>query len=115
MEVLFNMLTGKHILLGVTGGIAAYKTATLASMLAKLHADVHVIMTKNAEKIIGPVAFEALTGNKVIDDVFDRDSGFHVAHRPPRISLQNWRMGSRMICFPLRCLPSARLFISPRL
>ncbi len=74
------MLTGKHILLGVTGGIAAYKTATLASMLAKLHADVHVIMTKNAEKIIGPVAFEALTGNKVIDDVFDRDSGYHVAH-----------------------------------
>ena len=74
------MLTGKHILLGVTGGIAAYKTAGLASMLAKLHADVHVIMTKNAQKIIGPVTFEALTGNKVIDDVFDRDSGYHVAH-----------------------------------
>ena len=74
------MLQGKNILLGVTGGIAAYKTASLASMLVKLHADVHVIMTENAEKIISPVAFEALTGNKVIDDTFDRDSGYHVAH-----------------------------------
>lgn len=74
------MLTGKHILLGVTGGIAAYKTANLASMLAKLHADVHVIMTKNAQQIISPTVFEALTGNKVIDDVFDRNSGYHVAH-----------------------------------
>lgn len=74
------MLTGKHILLGITGGIAAYKTANLASMLVKLHADVHVIMTKNAQKIISPVVFEALTGNKVVDDVFDRDSGYPVAH-----------------------------------
>lgn len=74
------MLTGKHILIGVTGGIAAYKTASLVSLLAKLHADVHVIMTVNAQKIISPIAFEALTGNKVIDDVFDRDSGYHVAH-----------------------------------
>ena len=69
------MLTGKHILLGITGGIAAYKTANLASMLVKLHAEVHVIMTKNAQQIISPVVFEALTGNKVVDDVFDRDSG----------------------------------------
>lgn len=74
------MLTGKHVLLGITGGIAAYKTANLASMLVKLHADVHVIMTKNAQKIISPVVFEALTGNKVIDDAFDRDSGYQVAH-----------------------------------
>lgn len=74
------MLTGKHILLGITGGIAAYKTANLASMLVKLHADVHVIMTKNAQRIISPTVFEALTGNKVIDDVFDRDSGYQVAH-----------------------------------
>ncbi len=74
------MLTGKHVLLGVTGGIAAYKTAGLASRLARLHADVHVIMTKNAQQIISPVTFEALTGNKVIDDVFDRGSGYHVAH-----------------------------------
>lgn len=74
------MLTGKHILLGVTGGIAAYKTASLASMLVKLHADVHVIMTENAQKIISPTVFEALTGNKVADDVFDRNSGYQVAH-----------------------------------
>lgn len=74
------MLTGKHILLGVTGGIAAYKAANLASMLVKLHADVHVIMTKNAQQIISPTVFEALTGNKAIDDVFDRNSGYQVAH-----------------------------------
>ncbi len=74
------MLKGKHVLLGITGGIAAYKVANLASMLAKLHADVHVIMTKNAEQIISPVVFEALTNHKVVDDVFDRNSGYHVAH-----------------------------------
>ncbi len=74
------MLKGKHILLGITGGIAAYKAANLASMLVKLHADVHVIMTKNAQQIISPVVFEALTGNKVADDVFDRNSGYQVAH-----------------------------------
>lgn len=74
------MLTGKNILLGVTGGIAAYKAAGLASMLVKLHADVHVIMTQNAEKMISPHVFEALTGNRVVDDVFDRSSGYHVAH-----------------------------------
>ena len=74
------MLTGKHVLLGVTGGIAAYKAANLAGMLVKLHADVHVIMTKNAGKLISPVVFEALTGNKVEDDVFDRNSGYHIPH-----------------------------------
>lgn len=74
------MLRGKHVLLGITGGIAAYKIASLASMLAKLNAEVHVIMTKNAEQIISPVVFEALTNHKVIDDVFDRSSGYHVAH-----------------------------------
>lgn len=74
------MLTGKHILLGVTGGIAAYKTASLASMLVKLHADVHVIMTENAQKMISPAVFEALTGNRTVNDVFDRHSGYQVAH-----------------------------------
>ena len=49
-------------------------------MLLKQHADVHVIMTKNAEQFISPVTFETLTGNKVIDDTFDRNSGYHVAH-----------------------------------
>lgn len=74
------MLKGKHVLLGVTGGIAAYKIASLGSMLVKLNADVHVIMTKNAEQFISPVTFESLTGNKVIDDTFERNSGYHVAH-----------------------------------
>lgn len=74
------MLKGKHVLLGVTGSIAAYKIANLASMLVKLNADVHVIMTKNSEQFIFPVTFETLTGNKVIDDTFERNSGYHVAH-----------------------------------
>lgn len=74
------MLKGRNILLAVTGSIAAYKAAGLASMLVKQHADVHVIMTKNAEEFISPVTFETLTGNKVIDDTFDRNSGYHVAH-----------------------------------
>lgn len=74
------MLKGKHILLAVTGSIAAYKAATLASMLKKLNAEVHVIMTKNGEQFISPITFETLTGNKVIDDTFDRNSGYHVAH-----------------------------------
>lgn len=74
------MLKGKHVLLGVTGSIAAYKIANLASMLVKLNADVHVIMTKNSEQFISPITFETLTGNKVIDDTFERNSGYHVAH-----------------------------------
>lgn len=74
------MLKGKHVLLGITGSIAAYKIANLASMLVKLNADVHVIMTKNSEQFISPITFETLTGNKVIDDTFERNSGYHVAH-----------------------------------
>ena len=74
------MLTGKHILLGITGGIAAYKTANLASMLVKLHADVHVIMTKNATEFITPLTFETLTGNKCITDTFARDFEWDVKH-----------------------------------
>lgn len=74
------MLKGKRVLLGVTGSIAAYKIANLASMLVKLNAEVHVIMTKNAEQFISPITFETLTGNKVVDDTFDRNSGYQVAH-----------------------------------
>ncbi len=74
------MLKGKTVVLGVTGSIAAYKTASLASMLVKQHADVHVIMTKNATHFIGPLAFETLTGNKCLTDTFDRNFQFHVAH-----------------------------------
>ena len=74
------MLNGKTVLLGVSGGIAAYKSAALASMLKKLHADVHVLMTENATQFITPVTFESLTGNKCIVDTFDRNFQFDVQH-----------------------------------
>ena len=64
------MLTGKTIILGVTGGIAAYKAANLASLLKKQHADVHVIMTKNALEFITPLTMQTLTKNKVHTDQF---------------------------------------------
>lgn len=74
------MLKGKCAVLGVTGSIAAYKTANLASMLVKLHCDVHVIMTQNATNFINPIAFETITNNKCLVDTFDRNFQFHVAH-----------------------------------
>ncbi len=74
------MLQGKTVVLGVTGSIAAYKIASLASMLKKQRADVHVIMTKNAVNFINPITFETLTGNKCLTDTFDRDFEFDVKH-----------------------------------
>lgn len=74
------MVAGKHIILGVTGSIAAYKIASLASMLVKQKADVTVIMTKNAVNFINPITFESLTGNKCLVDTFDRDFEFQVEH-----------------------------------
>ena len=74
------MLTGKTIVLGVTGSIAAYKTAYLASALRKEHADVHVIMTKNAAEFITPLTFETLTGNMCVVDMFDHDFTPEVLH-----------------------------------
>ncbi len=74
------MLKGKNILLGVTGGIAAYKAADLASRLIKQHADVDVIETKNAMNFVGPITFEALTHNKCVTDTFDRDHYWEVEH-----------------------------------
>ena len=74
------MLKGKTVVLGVTGSIAAYKIANLASMLVKLHADVNVIMTKNATNFINPITFETLTGNKCLVDTFDRNFQFNVEH-----------------------------------
>ena len=73
-------LKGKCVLLGVTGGIAAYKMANVASALRKLGADVEVIMTKNATQFITPVTFETLTGHKCMVDTFDRDFKFEVTH-----------------------------------
>ncbi len=74
------MIAGKHIVLGVTGSIAAYKTASLASMLVKQKADVTVIMTPNATNFINPITFESLTGNKCLVDTFDRNFEFQVEH-----------------------------------
>jgi len=74
------MLKGKTVVLGVTGSIAAYKIANLASALVKLHADVHVIMTQNATNFINPITFETLTSNKCLVDTFDRNFQFNVEH-----------------------------------
>lgn len=74
------MLKGKTVLLGVTGSIAAYKIAYLASALKKLHAQVHVLMTQNATNFINPITFETLTGNKCLVDTFDRNFQFSVEH-----------------------------------
>ena len=74
------MLKNKTVILGVTGSIAAYKIANLASMLVKQHCDVHVIMTENATNFINPITFETLTSNKCIVDTFDRNFQYNVEH-----------------------------------
>ncbi len=74
------MFTNQTIVLGVTGSIAAYKIASLASMLVKQHANVHVIMTQNATNFINPITFETLTGHKCLVDTFDRNFEFQVEH-----------------------------------
>lgn len=74
------MLKGKTIVLGVTGSIAAYKIANLASMLSKLHANVQVLMTQNATNFINPITFETLTGQKCLIDTFDRNFQYSVEH-----------------------------------
>ena len=74
------MLKGKTVLLGVTGGIAAYKSASLASMLVKSGANVRVIMTEHATNFINPITFETLTGHKCVTDTFDRNFEFQVEH-----------------------------------
>lgn len=74
------MLKGKTVVLGVTGSIAAYKIANLASMLGKLRCDVHVIMTENATNFINPITFETLTKHKCLVDTFDRNFEFSVEH-----------------------------------
>lgn len=74
------MLKGKTVILGVTGSIAAYKMANVASMLVKRGCEVHVVMTKNATHFINPIAFESLTNTKCLVETFDRNFQFHVAH-----------------------------------
>mgnify|MGYP000570949065 CR=1 FL=1 len=72
------MLKGKTVVLAVSGSIAAYKIASLASALKKLHANVQVLMTKNAVNFINPITFESLTGNKCLVDTFDRNFQYSV-------------------------------------
>ena len=74
------MLRGKTVLLGVTGGIAAYKAAALTSMLVKQHANVEVVMTDNATQFVTPLTFEQLSGNRAVTDTFDRNFRYDVAH-----------------------------------
>lgn len=74
------MLKGKTVVLGVTGSIAAYKIADLASKLSKLHCNVHVIMTKNATNFMNPITFETLTNNRCLVDMFDRNFEYNVEH-----------------------------------
>ncbi len=74
------MLKGKTVVLGVTGSIAAYKIANLASMLVKLHCNVHVLMTQNATNFIHPITFETLTNNRCIVNTFDRNFQYNVEH-----------------------------------
>ena len=74
------MLKGKTIIIGITGSIAAYKIAELASCLKKQESIVHVIMTKNATNFINPITFETLTGNKCLTDTFDRNFEYQVEH-----------------------------------
>ena len=74
------MLKGKNIILGVTGSIAAYKIASLASMLMKQGCNVHVMMSQNATNFINPITFETLTGNKCLVDTFDRNFQYSVEH-----------------------------------
>lgn len=74
------MLTGKTVVLGVTGSIAAYKIANLTSMLVKQHADVYVLMTQNATNFINPITFETLTSHKTLVDTFDRNFNYNIEH-----------------------------------
>ncbi len=74
------MLAGKTVVLGVTGSIAAYKMANLTSMLVKQHADVYVLMTKNATNFIHPITFETLTNHKTLVDTFDRNFNYNIEH-----------------------------------
>lgn len=120
-------LNGKCVLLGVSGGIAAYKMANVASALRKLGADVEVIMTKNATQFITPLTFETLTGHKCMVDTFDRDFKFEVTHislakkadvilvaPATATSLPKWRTALRTICLPPWCwLPSVQSLCPP--
>ena len=75
-----SVVAGKTIVIGVTGGIAAYKTCTLVSSLRKLGAEVHVIMTENATKFVAPLTFETLSNHPCVTDTFARPETWEVEH-----------------------------------
>ena len=102
-------LKGKCVLLGVSGGIAAYKMANVASALRKLGADVEVIMTKNATQFITPVTFETLTGHKCMVDTFDRDFKFEVTHISLAKKLPQQRRSARLRTYLQKQPGSSRL------
>ena len=74
------MIKGKHIVIGVTGGIAIYKICSLVSRLSQNGADVHVVMTENAQKFVAPITFETLSKNRVVTDTFNREDPYQVDH-----------------------------------
>lgn len=105
------MLTGKTVVLAVTGSIAAYKIANLARMLKKLHADVQVLMTQNATNFINPITLETLTNQKCLIDTFDRNFQYSVEHvalakradvfwllQHPQTSSESWQTALQTIC-----------------
>lgn len=74
------ILSGKTITVGVTGGIAAYKACELVSLLKKAGADVHVVLTEHAAQFVTPLSFEALSGNRAVTDMFDRNHDWEIGH-----------------------------------
>ena len=108
------MLQGKTVVLGITGSIAAYKMANVASMLAKQHCDVQVIMTKNATQFITPLTFETLCNTRCMVDTFDRNFQYNVEHvalakraNLRQTSLPRWHTALLMTCSRLPYLPAA--------
>ena len=121
------MLSGKTVLLGVTGGIAAFKAAALASALVKQHCQVEVIMTEHATQFITPLTFEQLTGNRTMVDTFDRNFSHQVEHialarrtdlvlvAPATANcVPSWPTAWRTICSPPPFWPAGAPSSSPR-
>ena len=110
------VLKGKTILLGVTGGIAAYKAAALASALVKQHANVEVIMTSHATQFIAPLTFEQLTGRRCMVDTFDRNFSHQVEHiaLADRADLVIIAPAWQTICSPPPCWPVPAQNSSPQ-
>ena len=84
-------LTGKHIVLGITGGIAAYKSAEIVSRLRHLGANVHVIMTRNATEFITPLTFQTLSANQVVTDTFQAPEYWNVEFLDPDGHYHHWK------------------------